>query len=76
VIEDDGKGMDQEKLSTLLLPSPKPEEGRGVGVRNVHERLQLYFGTQYGLTYKSALGEGTTVYIRIPKSLRPTEDEK
>ncbi|RED64799.1 two-component system sensor histidine kinase YesM [Cohnella lupini] len=76
VIEDDGKGMDEEKLSTLLLPSPNPKEGRGVGVRNVHERLQLYFGTQYGLTYKSALGEGTTVYIRIPKSHRPTEDEK
>jgi two-component system, sensor histidine kinase YesM len=76
IIEDDGHGMDEEKLRSILLPAPQSKEGRGVGVRNVHERLKLYFGMQYGLTYKSNLGEGTTVYIRIPKSLQSAEDER
>jgi two-component system sensor histidine kinase YesM len=76
IIEDDGHGMDEEKLRSILLPAPQSKEGRGVGVRNVHERLKLYFGMHYGLTYKSNLGEGTTVYIRIPKSLQSAEDER
>jgi len=76
IIEDNGNGMEEEKLRTLLLPAHNAGEGRGVGVRNVHERLKLYFGAQYGLTYKSALGQGTIVYIRIPKSLQSMEDER
>ncbi|BBI35389.1 histidine kinase [Cohnella abietis] len=75
-IEDNGNGMDEEKLRTLLLPISRSEAGRGVGVQNVHERLKLYFGPQYGLTYKSTLGVGTTVYIRFPKSLQSSEGEK
>jgi two-component system sensor histidine kinase YesM len=74
IIEDNGNGMDAEKLRTLLLFTSKPGEGRGVGVRNVHERLMLYFGIQYGLTYKSTLGQGTTVHIRIPKSFQFVEE--
>nr|WP_306220221.1 sensor histidine kinase [Cohnella sp. WQ 127256] len=76
IVEDNGNGMDEEKLRTLLLSSPKTEEGRGVGVRNVHERLKLYFGPQFGLTYKSTLGVGTTVYIQFPKSLQSLEDSE
>ncbi|QJD82223.1 cache domain-containing sensor histidine kinase [Cohnella herbarum] len=76
IVEDNGKGMDEEKLRTLLLPSPDAEEGRGVGVRNVHERLQLYFGAQYGLSYKSVPGEGTTVHIRMPKALHSRTEEE
>ncbi|WP_229263678.1 cache domain-containing sensor histidine kinase [Cohnella cholangitidis] len=75
IVEDNGKGMDEDKLRTMLLPAPQQSEGRGVGVRNVHERLQLYFGPQYGLTYKSSLDQGTTVYIRIPKSIPPAKEE-
>ncbi|RKP57239.1 sensor histidine kinase [Cohnella endophytica] len=75
-IEDNGNGMDEEKLKSLLLPARDAEEGRGVGVRNVHERLMLYFGPEYGLSYNSKLGEGTKVTFRIPKSLRETEVEQ
>ncbi|SIR59140.1 two-component system, sensor histidine kinase YesM [Paenibacillus macquariensis] len=68
IIEDNGNGMDEEKLKSLLLSTAVMESGRGIGVRNVHERLKLYYGERYGLTYHSVLGVGTTVYIRIPKS--------
>ena len=69
IVADNGSGMDEEKLAKLLTPLDEGEEGSGVGVRNVHGRLKLYFGAQYGLVYKSIIGEGTTVRIRFPKSL-------
>lgn len=74
-VEDNGNGMDEETLRTLLLPTSGTDNGKGVGVRNVNERLKLYFGIQYGLSYKSTLGEGTVVSIRFPKSLPRVEDE-
>lgn len=38
----------------------------GFGVMTVHERLQLLFGVEYGLTVESVQGEGTRVTVRIP----------
>jgi len=48
-------------------PSPVPK-GRAtrVGVLNVHERIQLYFGPEYGLTFQSNNGCGTVVHVRLP----------
>ena len=37
-----------------------------MGVLNVHERIQLYYGKEYGLKFSSIEGIGTTVEIRIP----------
>ncbi|RUS43545.1 sensor histidine kinase [Cohnella sp. AR92] len=73
VVEDNGIGMDEETVRTLLLPTAIRKEGRGVGVRNVHERLQLYFGLQYGLSYSSRPGAGTKVTITLPKTSNPLE---
>jgi two-component system sensor histidine kinase YesM len=69
IVEDNGNGMNNEKCNSLLYPTTNHTGSRGVGVRNVHERLQLYFGTQYGLSYTSELGVGTVVTIRFPKVL-------
>ena len=40
--------------------------GRGIGLQNVHQRIGLYYGNQYGLEIYSEEGEGTEVIIRIP----------
>ncbi|MDR0688825.1 MAG: sensor histidine kinase, partial [Spirochaetaceae bacterium] len=40
--------------------------GSGVGVRNVDERIKLYFGPDYGLEFESREEEGTTVFIHLP----------
>jgi two-component system sensor histidine kinase YesM len=64
-IIDDGPGMEQAKSRALLQRSPS-EGGKGIGLYNVNERIQLYFGKPYGLTFESELEEGTTVTIRIP----------
>lgn len=39
----------------------KSDKGSGVGLRNVHERIQLYFGADYGVKVESELEEGTVV---------------
>lgn len=67
IVEDNGKGIEPGKLAELLTPPKDGHEGRGVGVSNVHGRLQLYYGPQYGLAYRSVPGEGTAVSIRFPK---------
>jgi two-component system sensor histidine kinase YesM len=40
--------------------------GSGVGVRNVDERIKLYFGPAYGLEFESREDEGTAVFIHLP----------
>lgn len=62
---DNGMGIDQQKLNNLLSVGGTIES-HGYGVRNIHERLVLTYGIEYGLTYMSELGKGTTVIIRIP----------
>lgn len=62
-IEDDGVGIPEEKLNTLLsLPPGKS----GIGLRNVHERIQLTYGRHYGLDIESREDEGTRVTLRLP----------
>ncbi len=71
-IRDNGVGMSEETLKNILTGHVKSEKGSGVGLRNVHERIQLYFGSEYGVKVESELEEGTIVKIWIPLFL---EDE-
>ncbi len=70
-VVDNGKGMTEEEMSNLnsMLNSPPGSSGsfrQGTGVLNVHERIQLYFGKEYGLTYYPCSGGGTGISIIIP----------
>lgn len=40
--------------------------GSGIGVKNVHQRIRLYFGNDYGLEIQSEPDEGTTVTAHLP----------
>ncbi|WNS44563.1 sensor histidine kinase [Paenibacillus sp. MMS20-IR301] len=68
-ISDNGLGMSKETMNVLLSGGVKSEGGSGVGVRNVNERIGLYYGREYGLTFESELEEGTTVTIIFPARL-------
>ena len=59
-IRDNGVGMSEETLKNILSGQVKSEKGSGVGLRNVHERIQLYFGLEYGVKVESELEEGTS----------------
>lgn len=68
LIEDNGLGMRREQVEHLLtdtshMPSRR---GSGIGVRNVNERIKLYFGESYGLEIDSEPDEGTRIYIHLP----------
>lgn len=67
-VRDDGNGMNEETCQAILTKDSKFENtsGSGIGVKNVNERIQLYFGKEYGLRYTSALGEGTTAELILP----------
>jgi two-component system, sensor histidine kinase YesM len=61
-VEDNGMGMDDITLNKLLTR----DKGGGYGIKNVNERIKLYFGEQYGLTYQSEIGKGTIVNVTFP----------
>lgn len=62
-VRDNGAGMAPEQLENILTA---PAGRSGIGVKNVHERISLTFGKEYGLTLKSVQDEGTEVLIRLP----------
>ena len=63
-VADNGVGMNDEQAARILT-----EESKGYGVRNVNERIKLYYGEQYSLQIESKVGQGTKVSIRIPKRI-------
>lgn len=65
-IQDNGIGMSQEQIDRLLNTTKGQEGMNSIGVRNVAERIQLHYGSQYGVQIHTLCGEGTTIYIDIP----------
>ena len=63
---DDGVGMDEETLEHIYEKHKVNYRSNGVGIYNVQKRLQLYYGNEYGITYESEVGKGTTATITIP----------
>lgn len=73
-VTDNGLGMPPEVAASLLDESrPLPAKGSGIGVRNVHRRIQLAYGPRYGLEFYSEPDEGTTARIHLPVLTQPEE---
>ncbi|MDE7021381.1 MAG: sensor histidine kinase [Lachnospiraceae bacterium] len=70
-IRDNGLGMTEEKVAGLLGENnhDSSRRGSGIGVKNVNERIKLYFGDGYGLSIQSEPDEGTVVTIRLPAQI-------
>lgn len=71
-VVDNGQGMDQEQLDALLGEKNNTSKMRfsGIGVHNVHERIRLKFGDDYGLHISSRLGAYTKVDILLPAVIK------
>lgn len=66
-VEDNGQGMSPEQAKSLLVQGDDGESRKGgIGIRNVNERIKLYFGHEYGIQIRSELEVGTCVTITIP----------
>jgi two-component system sensor histidine kinase YesM len=68
LVKDDGMGIEPRKLraleATLVNPADKIE--KHIGIKNVHQRIRLYYGEDYGLKINSQLNQGTKVEIFLP----------
>ena len=64
-VEDNGIGMTQEQCVEIL--QKESGDRTGIGIKNVNDRIQIYFGESYGLRITSEPDVGTCVEIRIPK---------
>ena len=72
LVEDDGPGINQEKLDlikqTIQSGGVISKSGNGMAISNVHKRLELYYPDRLksGLTIMSEVKIGTTVSFVIP----------
>lgn len=73
-VSDNGVGMEPLQLETLrsrLREEPSFTElghrsRQSIGLKNIHSRIELYYGKGYGLSIDSHAGEGTTIHIKVP----------
>ncbi|MFC0560602.1 sensor histidine kinase [Halalkalibacter alkalisediminis] len=68
-IKDNGPGTREdilEKIQTSLNSDPMAKRDSQFGLINVHARIAMNFGLNYGLQVNSEIGEGTQVEVRIP----------
>ena len=76
-VEDNGLGMPEEEAAELLNGKERPHKhGSGVGLINVHSRLKLRFGEEYGLIIHSCPDEGMMIQIHIPYIPYTAETQK
>ncbi|MFD0693315.1 sensor histidine kinase [Paenibacillus sp. GCM10027628] len=71
-VTDDGNGMDEQSLKTLrehISGIRLIQSGRGIGLRNVNERIKIQYGENYGLRVESKEEFGTAITIRLPENL-------
>lgn len=77
-VMDNGVGIPKDKLKKLndslnekhngtgqSMPV-RQGEGNGLALRNVNERIQIYYGSSYGISIYSTVNVGTEVEIRLP----------
>jgi two-component system LytT family sensor kinase len=63
-VEDNGLGMSRERLDQVY--GGADENGSGIGLRNVSERLRVIYGDHAGLLLTSEPGRGTVARIQVP----------
>lgn len=77
VIEDNGVGIDREKLDNLnrILCGDEREASGAFGIHSINRRIRLFFGEEYGLVLESEKDVFTRVTLTIPKNLMQSRTE-
>lgn len=77
-VKDNGAGIShntlqelQGKLENCEFEDNSDYQVNGIGLLNIQKRIRLKFGSPYGITLSSHEGKGTTVTLRIPRSVEP-----
>lgn len=71
-VRDNGIGISKQQQEWLLKGNHQEHVGHvtGIGLSNVHKRLQLFYQRDDVLEIESDVGEGTTIRLKIPKQQR------
>ena len=72
-VSDNGIGMTEEQCREILQKDTHSKSG--IGIKNVNDRVRIYFGEEYGVTISSEPDVGTKVEIRIPKVLEEDHEK-
>ncbi|MED4533171.1 sensor histidine kinase [Metabacillus fastidiosus] len=67
-VKDNGEGFDLKQLD--VKHANKRMKLGGVGIKNVDERIKLYYGNDYGIMIDSAIDKGTTVMITVSQEIK------
>ncbi len=65
-VRDNGVGMDEETIHRVLSVQAEHSRFNGIGINNIHERLSMRYGPEYGVSIESELGSYTIATVRIP----------
>jgi len=76
IVQDDGVGMSPAELKTLLRSLEQDAPCKGYGLHNIHRRIQMVYGKEYGITITSEEQIGTTATIIIPAVKEMQNNEK
>jgi two-component system, LytTR family, sensor histidine kinase LytS len=66
MVQDEGLGISESRLREIMEQKLVQSEGAGIGINNIHRRMQKLYGKDYGLSINSRLGEGTAVILNFP----------
>lgn len=74
-VVDNGDGMDSQDLDNLRgYINNKNKLFKGIGLKNVHRRIQLYYGKEYGIAIDSSPGKGTMITVKIPAKMQEKDE--
>ena len=68
IVKDDGVGIEEDLLKDLVFNlNEKYNSSDHIGLYNVHKRIELLYGIEYGLEINSEAGKGTEVILVLPE---------
>ncbi len=65
-VKDNGRGIAEEDIKGIMNSPKNEKHSSGIGLKNVDDKIKLYFGSLYGLSVTSVQNKGTTVTIQLP----------
>ena len=67
IVADDGVGMTKDQIEHFNKSISEFDRNIGYGINNVNKRIELMFGEDYGLKFRSNYGKGFLVEIHLPR---------
>ncbi len=74
IVKDNGLGLTEAQLKTLNQSINMEDSGQGIGLRNVNQRIKLFYGERFGIEVFSVYDKKTEIFIHLPSNDKKTTD--